>query len=236
MPSGSPLLVTLCTYNERANLPELVPAILDQAPEAHVLVVDDNSPDGTGALADELAARDSRVRVLHRPAKEGLGVATVAGFRHALEHGYELVLNMDADFSHPPETIPALVAAAGRVDVAVGSRYVEGGGVVGWGPQRHAMSRAINTYARVVLGLSTRDNSGSFRCYRADALRRSGLDRIRSRGYAIQEELLYRCRQAGCTFEEVPFVFKDRTRGESKISIRDGLSALWVLASLRLRK
>jgi dolichol-phosphate mannosyltransferase len=165
-----------------------------------------------------------------------LGVATVAGFRNALEHGYDLVLNMDADFSHPPAVIPALVEAAGRVDVAVASRYVPGGGVVGWGPQRHAMSRAINGYARLVLGLPTRDNSGSFRCYRATALQKVALDRVRARGYAIQEELLFRCRQAGCTFEEVPFVFKDRTRGESKISLRDGFAALWVLGALRFQK
>lgn len=235
MPHGLRVLVTLCTYNERANLPDLIPAIHSHAPQAHVLVVDDNSPDGTGVLADELAAADPRIRVLHRPAKEGLGVATVAGFRDALQHGYDLVLNMDADFSHPPATIPALIEAAGRVDVAVASRYVPGGGVVGWGPQRHFMSRAINGYARLVLGLSTRDNSGSFRCYRAEALRRIALDRVRARGYAIQEELLFRCRQAGCTFEEVPFVFKDRERGESKISLRDGFTALWVLATLRFR-
>ena len=169
MSSGSRVLVTLCTYNERANLPDLIPAIHEHAPQADVLVIDDNSPDGTGDLADEFAARDRRVRVLHRPAKEGLGVATVAGFREALAHGYDLVLNMDADFSHPPEIIPALLDAARRVDVAVASRYVPGGGVVGWGPQRHVMSRAINTYARIVLGLNTRDNSGSFRCYRAIA-------------------------------------------------------------------
>lgn len=236
MPPGSRTLVTLCTYNERANLPDLLPAIFAHAPHVDVLVVDDNSPDGTGALADELAAADPRVHVLHRPAKQGLGVATVAGFRQALERGYDLIVNMDADFSHPPATIPALLAAAQRVDVAVASRYIPGGGVVGWGPQRHFMSRAINTYARLVLGLSTRDNSGSFRCYRAAALRKIALDRVRARGYAIQEELLFRCRQAGCTFEEVPFVFKDRERGESKISLRDGLMALWVLATLRFRK
>lgn len=236
MSSGLRLLVTLCTYNERENLPELIPAIHAHAPQAEVLVIDDNSPDGTGAVADAIAADDPRVQVLHRAAKEGLGVATVAGFRHALSRGYDLVLNMDADFSHPPDIIPALVEAAGRADVAVASRYVPGGGVVGWGPRRHAMSRAINTYARCVLGLTTRDNSGSFRCYRAAALRKMDLDRVRARGYAIQEELLYRCRQAGCTFEEVPFVFKDRTRGESKIRLADGLMALWVLGGLRLRR
>lgn len=229
------LLVTLCTYNERGNIERLIPAIHTQLPRADVLVIDDNSPDGTGVLADELAASDPRVHVLHRPGKQGLGTATVAGFRYGIEHGYDLLLNMDADFSHPPETLPALVAAAGRVDVAVGSRYVPGGGVEGWGPHRHAMSRGINGYARLVLGLKTRDNSGSFRCYRVDRLRQIDLDRIRARGYAIQEEILYRCRRIGCTFEEVPFVFRDRTVGESKISWRDAVGALWVLLTLRVR-
>lgn len=229
-------LVITPTYNERANIPTLIARVLAQDPRIECLFVDDNSPDGTGVLADDLAAADPRVHVLHRPAKEGLGVATVAGFRWGLEQGYEFIVNLDADFSHPPATIPALLDAGQRVDVAVASRYVPGGGVVGWGPQRHFMSRAINTYARLVLGLRTRDNSGSFRCYRSSALKTIALERVRARGYAIQEELLFRCRQAGCTFEEVPFVFKDRERGESKISLRDGLTALWVLATLRFRE
>lgn len=229
------LLVTLCTYNERGNIERLVPAIHAQLPLADVLVIDDNSPDGTGVLADELTASDPRVHVLHRPGKQGLGTATVAGFRYGIEHGYDLLLNMDADFSHPPETLPALVEAAERVDVAVGSRYVPGGGVEGWGPHRHVMSRGINAYARLVLGLKTRDNSGSFRCYRLDKLRQIDLDGIRARGYAIQEEILFHCRRAGCTFEEVPFVFRDRTVGESKISWRDAVGALWVLLTLRVR-
>ncbi len=235
MAEGRRVLVTLCTYNERGNLERLVPAIHAQLPQADVLVVDDNSPDGTGVLADELAARDPRVRVLHRPGKQGLGTATVAAFRDGIEQGYDLLINMDADFSHPPEVLPALLAATERVDVAVGSRYVPGGGVEGWGPHRHFMSRGINTYARLVLGLTTRDNSGSFRAYRVERLREIDLNRIRARGYAIQEEILFRCRRVGCTFEEVPFVFRDRTVGESKISWKDAVGALWVLATLRLR-
>ncbi len=230
------LLVTLCTYNERDNIARLVPEVLRHAPHADVLVVDDNSPDGTGRLVDDLAAQDPRIRALHRPGKQGLGTATVAAFRYGIEHGYDLLLNMDADFSHPPEVIPALLAAAARADVAVGSRYVPGGGVVGWGPRRRFMSAGINWYARLVLGLRTRDNSGSFRCYRVARLQQVDLDRIRAKGYAIQEEILFRCRQVGCTFEEVPFVFKDRTVGESKISWQDALGALWVLATLRLRR
>jgi dolichol-phosphate mannosyltransferase len=230
------LLVTLCTYNERENIARLVPEVLRHAPHADVLVVDDNSPDGTGRLVDDLAAQDPRIHALHRPGKQGLGTATVAAFRYGIDHGYDLLLNMDADFSHPPEVIPALLAAADRADVAVGSRYVPGGGVEGWGPRRRFMSAGINWYARLVLGLRTRDNSGSFRCYRVARLKQVDLDRIRAKGYAIQEEVLFRCRQAKCTFEEVPFVFKDRTVGESKISWQDALGALWVLATLRLRR
>jgi dolichol-phosphate mannosyltransferase len=235
MPEGPRVLVTLCTYNERGNLERLIPAIHAQLPGSDVLVVDDNSPDGTGLLADELAARDPRIHVIHRPGKQGLGTATVAAFRNGLERGYDLLINMDADFSHPPEVLPALLAAAERVDVAVGSRYVAGGGVEGWGPHRHFMSRGINTYARLMLGLTTRDNSGSFRVYRVSRLREIDLNRIRAKGYAIQEEILFRCRRVGCTFEEVPFVFKDRTVGESKISWKDAVGALWVLLTLRLR-
>lgn len=233
-PSAPPrLLVTLCTYNERGNVERLIPEIHRYAPHADVLVIDDNSPDGTGDIVDTMAERDGRIRILHRPGKQGLGTATVAGFRYGIDHEYSLLLNMDADFSHPPEVIPAMLAAMERVDVAVGSRYVAGGGVQGWGPHRHIMSRAINLYARVLLGLKTKDNSGSFRCYRVSKLAACGLDRIRARGYAIQEEVLFRCRRAGCTFEEVPFVFVDRTVGESKISWKDAAGALWVLLRIR---
>ena len=236
MSSDRRLLVTLCTYNEHGNIGRLIPEIHQHAPQADVLVIDDNSPDGTGQLADELAASDQRIRVLHRPGKQGLGTATVAGFRYGIENEYDLLLNMDADFSHPPEGVPALVEAASRADIAVGSRYVPGGGVEGWGPHRHVMSRGINTYAKLVLGLKTKDNSGSFRCYSVDKLREVDVDRIRAKGYAIQEEILFRCRKVGCTFEEVPFVFKDRTVGESKISWKDAVGALWVLLTLRFGK
>jgi len=229
------LLVTLCTYNERENLVRLVPAIHAQAPDAEILVVDDNSPDGTGRFVDELAAQDSRIHAIHRPGKLGLGTATVAALRFAIDHKYDLVVNMDADFSHPPDTIPKLRAAAESADVTLGSRYVPGGGVTGWGPLRHFMSRSVNLYARCVLGLKTKDNSGSFRCYRVAKLQEIDWSRVRSTGYAIQEELLYRCRRQGCTFTEVPFTFVDRTVGESKISLRDGVWTLWVLLMIRLR-
>lgn len=226
------MLVTLCTYNEIGNLADLIAEIHAFVSAADVLVIDDNSPDGTGRLADELAVEDPRVRVLHRPAKAGLGRATVAGFRWGIEQGYDLLVNMDADFSHPPRYLPALLAATGEADVAIASRYVPGGGVVGWSAKRHLMSRGINAYARLMLRLKTRDNSGSYRCYSVARLRELPLDSIRATGYAIQEEILYHCRRAGCTFVEVPFTFEERRHGQSKINYREAISALWVLFRL----
>ncbi len=228
------LLITLCTYNEYENLPKLIPDIHAVTPDAEVLVIDDNSPDGTGQLADELAAKDSRIKVLHRSGKLGLGTATVAGFRFAIEHRYEQVLNMDADFSHHPRHLPAIRDCLSRVDVAIGSRYIPGGGVVGWNWRRHFMSQGINFYARLFLGLKTRDNSGSFRCYRVAKLAEIDWSRIRARGYAFQEELLYRCRAVGCSFEETPITFEDRRFGRSKINWKESVAALWVIFRLGL--
>jgi len=229
-----PLLITLCTYNERENLPQLIPEIQQVAPDADVLVVDDNSPDGTGTLADEMAAADPRIRVLHRKGKLGLGTAIVAGFEYGIEHGYRQLINMDADFSHHPRYIPALRACLETSDVGIGSRYVTGGGVVGWNFKRHFMSRSINLYARLLLGLPGRDNSGSFRCYRVSELARLDFDQVRSRGYSFQEEILYMCRRIGCRMEETPIIFEDRRFGTSKINWKESVSALWVLFRLAL--
>lgn len=226
------LLITLCTYNERENLDQIVPEIFAVAPDADLLVVDDASPDGTGGLADELAANDGRIRVLHREGKLGLGTAIVAGFRYAIEHGYDFLINLDADFSHHPRYIPALRECMNRVDVAIGSRYVKGGGMLNWGLHRHIMSRSINLYARCLLWLKTLDNSGSYRCYRVSKLAEIDLDRIVARGYAFQEEILYRCRRVGCTFEESPIVFENRRYGESKINKKEVFAALWVIFRL----
>jgi dolichol-phosphate mannosyltransferase len=228
------LLVTLCTYNERDNLPALIPEIWRYAPQADILVIDDNSPDGTGAVADEWAVRDPRVHVLHRPGKLGLGTATLAGFRYAIEHDYTLLLNLDADFSHHPRHIPALLECMRRADVAIGSRYVAGGGVVGWGLRRKLMSRGINGYARLLLRLKTRDNSGAYRCFRVARLRELDLEAVISRGYAVQEEILYRCRRIGCTFAETPITFDDRRYGQSKINAREALAALVIILRLGL--
>jgi dolichol-phosphate mannosyltransferase len=234
MSEAERLLVMLCTYNERENLAALIPEIWKFAPAAEILVIDDNSPDGTGRLADEWAARDQRVRVLHRPAKLGLGTAAVAGLRYAVEGGYAFVVNLDADFSHPPRYIPALVALMSEADVAIGSRYVTGGGVVGWGPRRHLMSRAINWYARVLLRLTTRDNSGSFRCFRVARLRELDFNRFVARGYAIQEEILYRLRCIGCQFAETPILFEERRHGSSKIRLSEGIAAGWIILRLAI--
>lgn len=229
---SSPLLISLCTYNERENIELLVPAIFEQVADAHLLILDDNSPDGTGQYADGLADNDSRVHVLHRPGKQGLGTATVAALQYAIDQGYDDWLNMDADFSHHPRYLPAILEARERADVVIGSRYVPGGGVVGWGFQRHLMSRTINVYARLTLGLKTRDNSGSYRCYALEKLRQLDLDKFRATGYAVQEELLYRCKRVGCTFAEVPIIFEDRRYGESKINKTEAFLAVWVMARL----
>lgn len=231
-PGSEKTLVTVATYNERENLPELLDAILAVVPDAHVLVIDDNSPDGTGELADRRAAEDPRVHVLHRAGKLGLGTAVIAGMRYALEHDYDNMLNLDADFSHNPKHIPALLAGMQHADVTIGSRYVPGGGVVGWGFGRHLMSSGINWYARLLLRLPVRDTSGAFRCYRVSKLRELDLDSVQSRGYSFQEEILYHCRRAGCRLAETPIVFEDRRFGSSKINRAEAMAALWIILKL----
>ena len=232
--SSPRLLITLCTYNERENIERLIPELHDVAPDADILVIDDNSPDGTGALADTLADADPRVDVLHRAGKQGLGTAILAGFREGISRGYQHLINLDADFSHHPRHIPAMRALMETTDVAIGSRYVEGGGVIGWNWRRHVMSRGINLYARMMLGLPSRDNSGSFRCYTVSQLAELDLDRFRARGYAFQEEILYRLRRLGSRFQETPIVFEDRRFGESKISWRESVAAVWILFRLAI--
>lgn len=230
--SNQRLLITLCTYNERENLERLVPEIFSFAPDAVVLVIDDNSPDGTGKLADQMAEQNERIQVLHREGKLGLGTAILSGFRHGIDQNYDFLINLDADFSHHPRYLPALRACMEQADVAIGSRYVSGGGVEGWGFRRHFMSQSINWYARLLLRLKTRDNSGSYRCYRVSKLRELDLNRVVARGYAFQEEILYRCRRIECRFQETPIFFEDRRYGSSKISWRESVAALWVIFRL----
>jgi dolichol-phosphate mannosyltransferase len=226
--------VCLPTYNERENLEAMLRALEPHG--VHVLVVDDNSPDGTGELADRLAAELSFVSVLHRERKEGLGPAYIAGFRRALADGAELVLELDCDFSHDPEDVPRLVAAVeGGADVALGSRYVEGGSVANWGVVRRVVSAGGSWYARMLLGVGVRDLTGGFKCYRGEVLERIDLDAIHSRGYAFQIETTYRALREGFRVVEIPIRFADRTEGQSKMSRSIVLEAMWKVPVLRLR-
>lgn len=228
-------LVTIATYNERENLPALVNEVLSTAPECDVLVIDDNSPDGTGQWADEKAASEPRLHVLHRPGKLGLGTATMAGMKCGIERGYDFVVNLDADFSHHPRYITALIAGMDDADVMIGSRYVPGGGTPDWPLSRRLMSRAVNAYARWLLGLSPSDCSGAFRCYRVALLKQLDFDKVRSRGYAFQEEILWRLKQLGARFGETPIVFADRRHGRSKINIREARTTLGIILRLGLQ-
>jgi dolichol-phosphate mannosyltransferase len=228
-------LVTIATYNEIENLPRLVEEIHQYAPDADILVVDDNSPDGTGCWCDEKAAQDPRIHCLHREGKLGLGTATVAAMRYAIDHDYELMANLDADFSHHPRYLPDLLSGMSHdppPDVMIGSRYVPGGGTEGWPLQRRLMSRCVNLYARCLLGLPVRDCSGAFRCFRTGTLKKLDFDRIRSRGYSFQEEILWRLKRAKASFAETPIIFCDRERGKSKINLREAFSALWIIFAL----
>ncbi len=236
--SSQRLVVTVCTYNEHENIGRLIPLILAALPQADVLVVDDSSPDGTANVVRTLGRDDSRVKLLLRTEKSGLGAATLAGFQWAIEHNYDFVLNMDADFSHHPRHLPAILRSVSSADVAIGSRYVPGGEIVGWSLKRHVMSQGINVYSRVLLGLRARDCSGAFRCYRIAKLREIDFTRFRSRGYAFQEEMLYRCARVGCRMIETPITFEDRIVGQSKINLREMLRAvrdLFLLGLDRLR-
>ena len=227
-------LVIVPTYNERENLPQLVPAILGQGEQFHLLVVDDNSPDGTGKIADEFAAADPRVNVLHRDGKRGLGTAYVAGFKWALERGYDYVFEMDADFSHDPNDLPRLLEGAKRGDCAVGSRWVPGGGTENWSLLRKFISRGGSVYAKMILGVPVNDLTSGFKCFSAYVLRSLDLDAIRSNGYGFQVEVNYRCHRLGYRIVEVPIMFVDRRVGKSKMSAWIVVEAARVVWKLKL--
>jgi dolichol-phosphate mannosyltransferase len=238
--SGEPWLI-LPTYNEAENVRAIVTAAGDvlagAAPDGfRVLVVDDRSPDGTGELAEELAAEHVWAEVLHRSEKNGIGPAYLAGFRYALDRGAGYVMEMDSDFSHDPADLARLLEAARNdADLALGSRYVTGGGVRDWGLLRRFVSQGGSTYARLVLGLSVHDLTGGFKCFRREVLEAIQFDGVRSQGYAFQVELTYRAVQAGFRVVEVPIVFRDRERGQSKMSWRIALEAMWLVPRLRFR-
>ena len=226
--------LVLPTYDEAENVEAMVAAVRGVLPESRrVLVVDDNSPDGTGEIADRLAVEHADVEVLHRPRKEGLGPAYLAGFRRALAGGAELVLEMDCDFSHDPAYLPRMLDAARNADLVLGSRYVAGGGVSEWGPMRRAVSRGGSAYARIVLGVAVRDLTGGFKCFRREVLEAIDLDSVDARGYAFQVEMTYRAIQAGFRVVEVPIVFRERRVGASKMSRGIVAEAIWRVPALR---
>jgi dolichol-phosphate mannosyltransferase len=229
--------VVIPTYNERENVAPIVEAVraeLDALGAEHtVLVVDDSSPDGTGEIADRLAAADPHVQVLHRPDKRGLGPAYIAGFQRALDADAALIVEMDADFSHDPAFLGRMLEAAGEADLVLGSRYVEGGGVRNWGMRRRIVSRGGSWYARTVLGLEVSDLTGGFKCFRRQVLEAIDLSRVRSQGYAFQVELTYRAIQLGFRVKEIPIVFTERREGQSKMTRGIVLEAAWMVPSLR---
>jgi dolichol-phosphate mannosyltransferase len=229
------VLVVVPTYNERINVPQIVPAILAQDPRVHVLIVDDNSPDGTGELADQLAAENARVHVLHRGRKEGLGKAYLAGFRWALDCGYDLIFEMDADFSHDPRFLPSFLDAVQDADLVIGSRYKSGVNVINWPISRLLLSIGANQYARVVTGLPLTDSTGGFKCFRRCVLEAIPLERVRSNGYAFQIEMSFLAWKKGFRIREIPIVFTDRVEGQSKMNGKIVREAVWMVWWLRLR-
>jgi dolichol-phosphate mannosyltransferase len=230
------VLVVLATYNEIDNLPSLVDEILRALPAADILIIDDNSPDGTGRWCDERAASEPRLNCLHRPGKQGLGSATLVGMNWAFEKSYDLIVTMDADWSHDPSHLPALLRATESADVAVGSRYCPGGAIEGWPLSRRMMSRWMNRLSWLMLRLPVRDSSGAFRAYRTSALRKIDLVNVQASGYSYLEEILWHLHRAGAVFREVPITFRERRAGKSKINISEAAGKFRTLLRLAGRK
>ena len=235
-PAAEPrLLVSLATYNEAGNLENLIREIHQVVPHAHVLVVDDNSPDGTGRMADAMAAADPRVHVLHRPGKLGLGTATLAAMQYAMDNGYDYLQNMDADFSHPPRYLPGILAGMGKYDVMIGSRYTPGGGTENWPLARRLISRSVNMMVRFLFRMPVKDASGAYRCYRVSLLRNARLKETKSRGYSFQQEVLFRCHKAGAKLGEFPILFENRRAGSSKVNGKEAVRSIAMILWLGLR-
>ncbi len=227
-------LVIIPTYNEKENISQIIPLTLQQDPGIEVLVVDDNSPDGTGRIVEELKATNPRVKLLQREKKSGLGTAYLAGFRYALENGYDYIFEMDSDFSHDPTYIPDFLRAIGDVDLVLGSRYIKGVNVVNWPITRLLLSFYANVYARWVTGLPVKDSTGGFKCFKREVLEKVGLDNIHSNGYAFQIEMSFRAWKKGFRIKEIPIIFVDRRVGVSKMSKRIVREAIWMVWKLRI--
>lgn len=229
------VLIIFPTYNERDNIDKIVHAVLPLDPRIHVLIVDDNSPDGTGEIADRLAGQETKVNVLHREKKEGLGQAYIAGFKWAIERKYDYIFEMDADFSHGPEYIKDFLREIKEYDLVIGSRYIAGVNVINWPISRLLLSYYANVYTRIITGLPLRDATGGFKCYRREVLESIDLDNIHSTGYAFQIEMSMRAWKKGFTIKEIPIIFVDRRAGESKMSKKIVREAVWMVWWLRLK-
>jgi dolichol-phosphate mannosyltransferase len=234
--TGEPrLLVSLATYNEAGNVAALIAEIQKVVPHADILVIDDNSPDGTGRIVSDLAEKDSRIHLLPRPGKLGLGTATLAAMKFAMTQGYDYLLNMDADFSHPPRYLPGILAGMSKYDVMIGSRYVRGGGTENWPLPRRIISQSVNMMVRFLFRMPVKDASGAFRCYRVSTLRDAELNRVRSRGYSFQQEVLFRCHKAGAKLGEYPILFENRRAGASKVNRKEAVRSMSMLLYIGMR-
>jgi dolichol-phosphate mannosyltransferase len=228
------ILVSLATYNEAGNIEALIMEIHKFVPQADILVIDDNSPDKTWEIVERLGATDPRIKLLKRPGKLGLGTATLAAMKFAMDHNYDYLQNLDADFSHPPRYLPGIIAGMNKCDVMIGSRYVKGGGTENWPLSRRIISQSVNTLVRFLFRMPVRDASGAFRCYRVSKLREVRLDLVQSRGYSFQQEVLFRCHQAKCKFGEYPIIFENRRAGSSKVNRKEALRSISMILYLGL--
>lgn len=230
------ILIILPTYNEKENLEKLTGEILVLPNDIDILVVDDNSPDGTGKIADDLAAKDKRVKIIHRQGKLGLGTAYYTGFQYGFKNKYDLMMTMDCDFSHPPKYLPTIIKAAGNNDMVIGSRYIKGGGIEGWPAHRKLLSSTANFLVHSFLRLKARDCTSGLRCYHRELLEHLPLDKIKSSGYSYLVEILFYAQKAGAKIKEVPFVFVDRVAGASKISKKEIFNSIKTIVRLALTK
>lgn len=227
-------LVIIPTYNERENIEKIVPLAIEKDPSIHVLIVDDNSPDGTGEIADSMSKENDRLFVIHRPNKSGLGTAYITGFKFALQRSYDYIFEMDSDFSHDPKYIPHFLEAIKDADLILGSRYISGVNVINWPMSRLLLSYYANVYSRVITGLPVKDATGGFKCYRREVLEAIDLDKVKSNGYSFQIEMSFRAWKKGFRIKEVPIVFEDRRAGQSKMSKKIVREAVWMVWRLRL--
>lgn len=233
MKTSQKTIVVVPTYNEKGNIRNIYEKIFKASKLSHLLIVDDNSPDGTGKIADDLARRDKRVQVLHRSGKQGLGSAYVAGMRYALEKGYRNVIAMDADLSHDPANLPKMLELSNNYDLVIGSRYVKDGGMVNWNARRFLISQLANLFCRVLLGLKQADCSGGFKCYRTELLRKIDLDKVFAKGYSFQVEILFRSVLQKASIIEIPIIFVNRHEGESKLNFGELTGFAWTILKLK---